>query len=41
MNLQSSSAAANRRHAGQNLGMVATVYPESIVKTRSEFDFSL
>ena len=26
MNLQSSSAAASRRHAGPNLGMVATVY---------------
>jgi hypothetical protein len=26
MNWQSSSAAASRRHAGPNLGMVATVY---------------
>jgi len=38
MNWQSSSAAAGRRHAGPNLGMVATVYV--LLKIASVFPVS-
>jgi hypothetical protein len=38
MNWQSSSAAASRRHAGPNLGMVATVYV--LLKIASVFPVS-
>ena len=38
MNLQSSSAAASRRHAGPNLGMAATVYV--LLKIASVFPVS-